>query len=165
MDFTFNISGVEETVRALQRMDAKSNRNTLTRTMRKSLKKTHETIRMEIATRLHHMNARARAVYASQVAISVKPVGSDLKASIRPANKKVSTGNSRVNFAPLAHLFEGGVKPHVIRQPKRKRTILHPGIPENPIFARTFDRNAGEIDATFKKTINNEILREFSRGK
>lgn len=165
MEFTFNVDGVEEIVRSLQKMDAKTNRNTLTRTMRKSLKKTHESIRLEIGNRLHNMNARARAVYASQIGISIRPDGRDLKARIRPANKKVHTGNRKVNFAPLAHLFEAGVKPHVIRQPKLKRSIMHPGIPEQPIFAQTFDRNANDIDATFKKTIQTEIIKEFSRGK
>jgi len=162
----FKFVGGQELDRALMRMDRKAARNTITRAMRRTLNPFKMRLQDKVRSDLTTMNAQARAIYAKQIYISYRVQrGGVIAGLIKTRNKVVETPNGRARFSKLAHLFEGGVKPHKIKQPKRKRTLNHPGIPAKPIWSRSFDEMAERMVGTFRDHMFNEIAKEWNKSK
>jgi hypothetical protein len=161
----FQFKGGHELDRVLYNMEKKAARNVLARTFRKTLNPVRDQIRKRIRDDLDTMDAVARAQYAKQIGVSGRVVRGGYKGYIRTSDKRVKTQHRNVKFSKLAHLFEDGVKPHKIIQPKRKRTINHPGITRRPIFAETFDSMASRLVVNFRDIMFQEIFSENSKVK
>jgi hypothetical protein len=162
----FKFVGGQELDRALMRMDRKAARNTITRAMRRTLNPFKMRLQEKVRSDLTTMNAQARAIYAKQIYISYRAErGGVIAGLIKTRNKFVETPRGRTKFSKLAHLFEGGVKPHKIKQRKRKRTINHPGIPSKPIWSRSFDDLSRDMVGYFRDVMFNEIAKEWNKNK
>lgn len=161
----FKMSGDLQLDRVLYNMERKAARNTITRAVRRTLRPVTNIIRGRIKSELFTMDALSRAKYSSQIDLSTRVIKGGVVGRIRTKAKRIRTNNKRTNFAPLAHLFESGVAPHLIYQPKRKRTLKHPGIKENPIWQDTFDKNRETMVRDYREYLLYQIIREFDKGK
>ena len=162
----FAFKGGHELDRVLYNMERKAARNVLARTFRRTLTPVLKAIRNRIRDNLDTMNAEARAIYSKQIGISGRVIRGGYKGYIRVANdKSVDTGRRRVKFSKIAHLFEDGVAPHKIVQPKMKRTINHPGIKARPIFEQTFESMARQMNNDFRDIMFQQIFRENDKVK
>jgi hypothetical protein len=144
--------------KALLKIGHKAAGSKVKRAMRNALKPLQDKIRERIVSDLNTMHAQVRAVYSKQIGISVNVVRGGVRGRIKTNSKKVNTGKSFRNFARLAHLFEGGTKPHTIEQPKRKRTIKHPGIKANPIWEETFNNLQPRIEEEFRNFLFEDLF-------
>ena len=159
-------SGGKEMIKSLERMDHKARRNTVTRAMRRALNPFRTKLQSAIKSELLTMHAQARAIYAKQIYISFKVERNNILAgNIRARNKVVDTPNGRTRFSSLAHMFEGGVKPHKVHQPKMRRTIKHPGIRAIPVWSKEFDNESQNMVNDFAKLMFSEIEKEWNKGK
>lgn len=162
---TIKFGGGLEIQAALAHMEQKTQRSIVTKAVRKSVTPLRNKVRNEIAAGLTTMNAAARAQYAKQIGISTATVRSGgVIGKLRTANKKVTLASGRtVNFQPLAHIFEGGAKAHLIKQ--KKRTIQHPGIRGIAVWSDTFSESAQEMTDILKAELIDRIAAEWNRGK
>ena len=161
---SMKFKGGNELNKALLQMTYKMRRNVLTRAMRRTMAIPKMEIQQAIRSDLTTMNAQARAIYARQLYVTYKVEKNDTFAGkLRSRSKIVSTPRGKTNFARMAHLFEGGVKPHKIVQPKMKRTINHPGIKATPIWAMNFDRVAERMTQDFIRTVYGEMEKEWNK--
>ena len=162
----FKFEGGRELDRALMQMDRKAARNSITRAMRRTLNPFKLRLQEKLRSDLTTMNAQARAIYARQIYISYRAErGGVLTGLIKTRNKLVETPRGRTKLSKVAHLFEGGTKPHKIKQPKRKRTLNHPGIPAKPVWSSSFDEMADRMVGTFRDHMFNEIAKEWNKNK
>jgi hypothetical protein len=161
----FHIKGTKELDLALAGLEQKTARRFVTAAARKALTPTMKELKARINSDLDTMSAMSRAVYASMLYIQTKGVRRGILASIKTRNKKMASVNRSgvVNYAPLAHLFEGGVSPHNIKQ--KKRTINHPGIPARPIWGDTFDSKAAKMGDDFTEDIWKRLRKEWAKNK
>lgn len=96
-------------------------------------------------------------------------------AGVFPRGATAKRGRS--NEAPLAHLIEGGTKPHVIR-PKRKgvralklpgprfaKIVHHPGTAPRPFIAPSVDRAGPAALDKMREVAANGLAREVERLK
>lgn len=175
---SFKFDGGKELDKALASMEKKATRNVLTRAIRRTLTPVQKEIQESIKQDLDTMNSMARAQYARMIYISYRRVNGGVVGSIKTKNAKVLVTSPKIaqdgtwyysakfiNFRPLANLFEGGVSPHHIRQPKRKRTIWHPGIKPRPIFSNTFEGMSNRMVSDFRENLFGQIAKEFNKGK
>lgn len=151
-------------------MERKPRRNAMTRAMRGALNPFKYELQQKIKSSLTNMDAVPRALFAKQLYISFKVEKNDsIVGRIRTRNKVIEVpqlGNrGRVNFSKLAHIFEGGAKPHKIRQPKRNRTINHPGIRSIPLWEQTLKQHAESMTKQFHDRMFREIAIEWRKGK
>lgn len=162
---SFKMRGARDLEQALKEMEQKTARNVVTRTVRASLVPVLKEIRDKVKSDLNTMNAKARAQYAKQIGISVgRSRTGEIVAKIRTKSLKMSSASSpgkMINYSPLAHLFEGGVSPHKIKQ--KRRTINHPGIPDRPIWSSTFDNRAEAITRAFTDSMWKNIKKEWDK--
>lgn len=162
----FTFKGGKEMIRSLERMEHKTRRNVVTRASRKALNPFRAKLQQSIRSQLLTMNAASRALYAKQIYLSFKVErGNILAGSIKTRNKVIAKEGRKTKYSSLAHIFEGGAKPHKIYQPKIRRTIKHPGIKATPIWSSEFDDNASQIVAVFGKAMFDEIAKEWNKGK
>jgi hypothetical protein len=157
----FKMSGDLQLDRALYAMERKAARNTITKAVRRTLRPITTTVRSRIKNELSTMNAQARAQYSKQIDLSIRVERGGVVGRIRTKRKKVKTQTGMTNFQPLAHLFEGGVAPHQIKQ--KKRTLSHPGIRKSPIWQDTFDRQRETMNRTYRETLFQILFSEFGR--
>lgn len=134
--------------------------------LKTALRPVRKKARSKVAGELDTMNARARALLAKQLYITpvkrYRRTGTQM-AKVAAKNKKLaSPGGGTVNFAPLLHLFELGVSPHVIKQ--KRRTIHHPGIPARPLLAESLKATTPDATKLFDDTMWKWIKREWERG-
>jgi hypothetical protein len=136
--------------KALLKIGHKAAGSMVKRAMRNALKPLQDKIRAEVLSDLDTMSAQARAVYAKQIGMSVNVVNGGVRGRIRTKSTKAKSKRGLVNFARFAHIFEKGSKPHTINQPKRGRTIKHPGIKADPIWKESFDNLQPKIEEAFR---------------
>ena len=69
------------------------------------------------------------------------------------------------NFAYLAHFFESGTRPHIIKIKRKYTTVRlrHPGMREMPIFQETFNSKANQAATRLITEVGKSIAREFKR--
>jgi hypothetical protein len=70
-------------------------------------------------------------------------------------------------FSGLGHLIEFGTEPHLIEQPKLKRTIIHPGSLPFPHLRKAIDINVNIVRGTFANAMDKEVknaARKLRRG-
>lgn len=162
---SFEIRGGKEIEQALKEMEQKAARNVVTRTVRASMVPVLKELRERVKSDLHTMNAKARAQYAKQIGISIDRKRSGaVVAKIRTKSVKLTSASSPgklINYSPLAHLFEGGTRPHKIKQ--KNRTIDHPGVPDRPVWAKTFDEKAQSTTSLFMETMWKNIKKEWDK--
>lgn len=154
--FKVHLQGGFELDRVLYGMERKASRNLITRAVRRALNPTLKQIRKQVKSDLHTMNARARAVFSGQIGLSMKVVRGGVVGRIRTKSTKAKTAKGLRDFSKLAHLFEGGTKPHLIKQ--RHRTIRHPGIKATPVWAETFDARVEEMGREYRDYIFSELF-------
>lgn len=160
----FRFEGGRELDRALMQMDRKAARNTITRAMRRTLNPFKLHLQEKLRSDLTTMNAQARAIYTRQIYISYRAErGGYIAGLVKTRSKMVKTPRGKAKFSKLAHLFEGGVKPHKIKQ--ERRTIDHPGIRPKPVWASSFDHMAERMVGTFRDHMFNEIAKEWNKNK
>lgn len=163
--FKFKVDGLKELQNAIERMEEKTQVSVVRSAVRKSAEPTQKAIAINIAANLTTMNAQARAVYSRMIKMRTgRDKRGNVNARIYTKNEKLKLASGRtVNFRPLVHLFEWGVKPHKIVQPKMKRVLDHPGIPENKIWGPIFDREAPNMGESLKKNLVDRIAKEWNK--
>ena len=156
------LEGARELEAALSRMSRKAARSVVTKAVRKAQTPLRDAIRQRIKSELMTMNARARAEYSKQVGTSFRAARQGgVVGKVRTASRKVRVGNRVTNFAPLAHIFDGGAAPHKIKQ--KHRTIDHPGIRATPIWAMTFDKMKEKMAQDFMDYMFEQLASEWRR--
>jgi hypothetical protein len=182
----FKLDGARELYNALKEMEKETQVSILRRSARRAMIPMRDAIAINIAMKLDNMNARARAIYSRQIQLrtkfdkkkgsinvfvmpNVKSMQNEEKK--RAWNEAISgIGNEYkphtfTNFAYLAHFFETGVKPHVIKI-KRKRAnvrLRHPGFKGMPIFQDTFKAKANDAATRFITEVGKTLAREFKK--
>lgn len=144
--------------KALLKIGHKAAGSKVKRAMRNALKPLQDKIRAEVLSDLDAMNAQSRAVYAKQIGASVDIVKGGVRGRIRTKSTKAKTKRGLTNFARFAHMFEGGTKPHTIEQPKRGRTIKHPGIKADPIWEESFKNLQPRIEEEFRNFLFEDLF-------
>lgn len=161
--FKMKLAGGHELDSALMALGSKGARNVVTRAMRKTMNPVVKAIRTRVKNDLSTMNAQARAVYSRQIGLSIRVERGGVVGRVRAKSTKAQTAKGMRNFARLAHLFEKGVDPHTINQPKRHRVLHHPGIKSRPIWEETFDSMARRMVVEFRDDIFQQLLQEWNK--
>lgn len=163
IEIKVNLSSRQAIMAALDRIPKKSaGKNVLRRAIRKSLNSVLGEIRGAITSGIPSMKAEAKARYAKSIRIDrvASDIGGNVTGFIRAADKRDKGGT---NWSKLAHLFEDGVKPHKINQPKAKRTLSHPGIAGSGEWAKTWDKLSPKMQGDFAGVVFAEIEKEWAK--
>lgn len=182
----FKLEGARELYDALKSMEKETQVSVLRRSARRAMIPMRDAIAINVAMKLDNMNVRARTIYARQIQLrtkfdkkkgsinvfvmpNVKSMQNEEKK--RAWNEAISEiGNEYkphtfTNYAYLAHFFESGVNPHIIKI-KRKRTTVrlrHPGFKGIPIFQDTFKAKANATATRFINEVGKTLAREFKK--
>lgn len=182
----FKLEGARELHDALIRMEKETQISIIRRSARRAMVPVRDAIAINVAMKLDTMNARSRAIYSRQIQLrskfdkrkgsvniyvmpNVKSMQNEEKK--RAWNEALSEiGNEYkphtfTNFAYLAHFFESGTRPHIIKIKRKYTTVRlrHPGMREMPIFQETFNSKANQAATRLITEVGKSIAREFKR--
>ncbi len=182
----FKLEGARELHDALIRMEKETQISIIRRSARRAMVPVRDAIAINVAMKLDTMNARSRAIYSRQIQLrskfdkrkgsvniyvmpNVKSMQNEEKK--RAWNEALSEiGNEYkphtfTNFAYLAHFFESGTRPHIIKIKRKYTTVRlrHPGMREMPIFKETFNSKANQAATRLITEVGKSIAREFKR--
>jgi hypothetical protein len=168
VDIQIKMEGGKELAAALRALgDERAIGRASRSAVRFALKPVVQRIKENVRSQLDTVNVLDRFIYAGQIRASStrynKGTG-QARASIKGKDERVRSSSGGVeNWAKLAHLFERGTDPHTIHQPKRKRTISHPGITPRPIWSDTFDQNERMMMARYRDKMMERIQKEWAK--
>ena len=182
----FKLEGARELHDALIRIEKETQISIIRRSARRAMVPVRDAIAINVAMKLDTMNARSRAIYSRQIQLrskfdkrkgsvniyvmpNVKSMQNEEKK--RAWNEALSEiGNEYkphtfTNFAYLAHFFESGTRPHIIKIKRKYTTVRlrHPGMREMPIFQETFNSKANQAATRLITEVGKSIAREFKR--
>lgn len=182
----FKLDGARELFSALKGMEKQTQISVVRKSARRAMIPVRDAIASNISSKLDVMNPQARAIYAKQIQIRTKfdrKKGS-INVFVMPNVKKMQNDEKKrawrealskigneykpstfTNFGYLAHFFEGGVSPHVIKIKRKKSTVRlrHPGFKGTPIYENTFNAKANGAATRFIKELGDQLAKEFNR--